>query len=332
MIGGTFTVLKAFTVLWPLLIVCLHAQRQVNQACILTNGQFGRCVRMAECTEIAELANRNVLYSWETQKIRAVLGACASDENSSDPIDVLPVRCGMRQPVPSILSDAEDEDNTHVWAVHLEIRKPKETTLARCVGTLLQERYVLTAAHCLHHLPVENIKLFFGLNLISELSQCLADGDCQERTAAEFIIHPSYNSHTSTNDVALIRVSEPVDTTSYIMPVCLSLDHIFDESLPDDKRVLSLGWGRTGQGGMSDSKRLVYLNVISPDECGEHLANSTRISASMSFSVMCTLGVIRGQDVCQGDSGAPMLHFRDNQFFVVGVVSIGPKCDPAAGN
>ncbi|XP_050079772.1 CLIP domain-containing serine protease B4-like [Anopheles maculipalpis] len=416
MISATFSVLVCIALL-PLLMVV--AQREVDQVCILTNGRSGRCIRLAECTEIAELAKRIVLYQWETQKIRAVLGACASDENSSDPIvcceagrrgvvatvsattsttttttttttppipitrrptrarlstvspptrrvrvtiptepitrrptrarasttvrtrtmadydhfkDVLPVRCGMRQPVPSILSDAEDEDNTHVWAVHLEIRKPKLTTPARCVGTLIQERYVLTAAHCVHFLPVENIKLFFGVSLISVLDQCLADGECQERRAAEFLIHPGYNAHSSTNDVALIRVSEPVYTSDAVMPACLSLDHVFDENLPDDKRVLSLGWGKTGYGGMSDSKRLVYLNVISQDECSEYLTNNTRINPSMFFSVMCTLGVLRGQDVCQGDSGAPMLHFRDKRFYVVGVVSTGPKCDPAAGN
>ncbi|XP_035893671.1 melanization protease 1-like isoform X1 [Anopheles stephensi] len=413
----------AFARLLPLLLLAdgTLAQRQVNQACILTNGQVGGCVRLAECAEIAELANRNVLYLWETQKIRAVLGACESDENSPDPIvccesgrrrnvpgstvtasttttaappttrrptttrrrwittttepittrptrpaqlrtstsptrrrrittvssttvrssteinykhfrDVLPKVCGMRQVVPTILSGAIDEDNTHVWAVHLEIQKPKETTLARCVGTLIQESYVLTAAHCLQLLPLENIKLFFGVSYISLLPKCLADGDCQERRAAEFIIHPEYNSHTTTNDVALIRVSEPVATSDYIMPACLSLDHVFDERLPDDKRVLSFGWGKTGYGGMSDSKRIVYLNVISPEECSGHLVNSTRISTSMAFSVMCTLGVVRGQDVCQGDSGAPMLHFHKKQYFVVGVVSIGPKCDPSAGS
>ena len=68
------------------LVGVAFGQRRVNQACILANGSSGRCIRIGECSKIVELTTRNVLYSWETQQIRAVLRACESDESSSDPI------------------------------------------------------------------------------------------------------------------------------------------------------------------------------------------------------------------------------------------------------
>uniref|UniRef100_A0A182PLX3 Peptidase S1 domain-containing protein n=1 Tax=Anopheles epiroticus TaxID=199890 RepID=A0A182PLX3_9DIPT len=318
--------------------------RQVNQACILTNGRSGHCTRLGECAEIAEMTSRNVLYPWETQKLRAVLGACESDENSSDPIvrmgdvrtvsyehfkDVLPARCGEQLLAFNVFTDLSDEDNVHKWAVYLEIQRSKSSDKGRCVGTLIQERHVLTAAHCVHTLTVENIKLYFGEVLISQLAECLADGSCVDRRAAELIPHPAYNSHTRVNDVALIRLSEPVETTADVMPACLPLDYLFEESLATDARVLSVGWGDTPQGTMSDWKRIVQLNVIGQDECGELLRKVSRFNASMAYSVMCTAGVVAGQDVCQGDSGAPLLQLRDRRFYVVGVVGFGPKCGTA---
>uniref|UniRef100_A0A182K9B5 Peptidase S1 domain-containing protein n=1 Tax=Anopheles christyi TaxID=43041 RepID=A0A182K9B5_9DIPT len=379
-----------------LLVNFALGQRQVNQPCILANGASGRCVRIGECSKIAELTSRDVLYLWETQQIRAVLRACDSDENSSDPIvccevsqstparrrfhtpipvvstttsttttsaptrrttrllvtrqrsttprswtpttvrtsstssttirydhfkDVLPARCGEMTPMSLVNSDVEDEGNLHVWVVYLEIQRRRGK--ARCVGTLIQERYVLTAAHCVQRLKVENIKLYFGLFLISTLAQCLADGECQERRAAEFIVHQEYNSHGSMNDIALIRLSEAVYMTDDVRPACLPLDYLFDESLSD--RVLSLGWGEY-EGTASDSKRIVELKVIGQEECGKRLQEWSRFNASMIFSVMCTIGRQAGEDVCEGDSGAPILQLRDGRFFVVGLVSFGPRC------
>uniref|UniRef100_A0A6E8W7I6 CLIP domain-containing serine protease n=1 Tax=Anopheles coluzzii TaxID=1518534 RepID=A0A6E8W7I6_ANOCL len=456
-----------------LLVNAILGQRGLNQACILPNGRSGRCIRIDECSKIAELTTRNVLYAWETQQIRAVLRACESDESSSDPIvccesaqsipsrmnktaastaattitrrttvlptpttrsarvrlipqrstttrrrtlptvftsitmttttpttwerrrtpatvstsatmpitsiattsttttvrtslpdvptrrstqvritsqrvsesfttpttsatrrmrttmgtsrttvrydhlkDVLPARCGELPPLALVFSKVEDDENVHAWAVYLEIQRSKSTTKGRCVGTLIQERYVLTAAHCVH-------------NLIT-LDQCLADRVCQERQAAELIVHQNYNSHARLNDIALIRVSEAVQFTKDVRPACLPFNYLFDEGLASP-RMLSLGWGEYQQGTMSDSKRIVQLEIIKEDECGEQLKKWQRFNISMLSSVMCTVGVLAGQDVCEGDSGAPIVQIRDDRYFVIGVVSFGPKCGMGTG-
>uniref|UniRef100_A0A8W7P6B0 Peptidase S1 domain-containing protein n=1 Tax=Anopheles coluzzii TaxID=1518534 RepID=A0A8W7P6B0_ANOCL len=209
-------------------------------------------------------------------------------------------------------------------------KRHSSTTKGRCVGTLIQERYVLTAAHCVHNLKLENIKLYFGLFLISTLAQCLADRVCQERRAAELIVHLNYNSHARLNDIALIRVSEAVQFTKDVKPACLPFNYLFDESLASP-RVLSLGWGEYQQGTMSDSKRIVQLEIIKEDECGEQLKKWQRFNISMISSVMCTVGVLAGQDVCEGDSGAPIVQIRNDRYFVIGVVSFGPKCGMGTG-
>uniref|UniRef100_A0A182NPS3 CLIP domain-containing serine protease n=1 Tax=Anopheles dirus TaxID=7168 RepID=A0A182NPS3_9DIPT len=241
--------------------------------------------------------------------------------------NILPERCGEEPPAFNVFFGVEDEANKHVWAVLLEIRKSNNSSTGRCVGTLIHESFVLTAAHCLHP-RVEYIRMLFGVNRVSGFVECTIAGECQERLEADFIIHHNYNSHTSANDIALVRMREPVSTgaDTGIIPACLPLDHVFDESLIDDPSVISLGWGETHEATTSDSKMLVLLNVMPQDECGNQLRNSNTFNRSMLYSVMCTRGLRKGQDVCQGDSGAPLLQLLEKRFYVVGVVSFGPKC------
>lgn len=41
-------------------------------------------------------------------------------------------------------------------------------------------------------------------------------------TLAKIILHPNYDSGTLNNDIALLRLSSPVQFTDYIRPVCLA--------------------------------------------------------------------------------------------------------------
>ncbi|XP_053668066.1 transmembrane protease serine 9-like [Anopheles marshallii] len=344
--------LDVLSFLLPSLVVLALGQQQVNQPCILPNGRAGQCIHLEHCTPIARLVNRKMIYPQEKHEIKAVFGACASDKNSSDTIvccespqlsagiktdvttttqcadhykDVLPVRCGTIrefQLTNHILSDVEDVNNVHVWAVLLEIKKTD-----RCVGTLIQESFVLTAAHCVHNLTKESIRLFFGVSKISTLQQCLRDYECLERGAAEFIVHPDYKPPDRSNDIALIRLSQPINISGDIIPACLPLNYTFGESESDGTRVHSVGWGLNEKGELSDWKGIVLLNVKPQVECGNHLNSKfKRFPPSMIYSVMCTDGESEGQDVCQGDSGAPLLKFHGGIYFVVGVVNFGPRC------
>ena len=64
-------------------------------------------------------------------------------------------------------------------------------------------------------------------------------------TVAEIIIHPDYDSSTSDNDIAMIRLSSPVTFTDYIRPVCLAAsDSVFNSGT--DSWVT--GWGTIEEG------------------------------------------------------------------------------------
>lgn len=70
------------------------------------------------------------------------------------------------------------------------------------------------------------------------------------RSVAEIVLHPDYDSFSSDNDIALLRLSSPVTFTDYIRPVCLAAsDSVFNNGT--DSWVT--GWGAVQEGGESAS-------------------------------------------------------------------------------
>lgn len=65
-------------------------------------------------------------------------------------------------------------------------------------------------------------------------------------TVDEIVLHPAYDRSTQDNDIALLRLSSPVNFTDYIFPVCLaSSDSVFHQGTES----WVTGWGNTNEGG-----------------------------------------------------------------------------------
>ena len=139
----------------------------------------------------------------------------------------------------------------------------------------------------------------------------------QERKINYRVRHPEYNDYTLVNDIALLRLEAPVNTSVYI-PACLpgpGADYV-------DKMVWVLGWGRLAESGqVADILQELEIKVVDDTTCAAAMGSGDIFPAEM----ICAGGE-RGKDGCQGDSGGPLMYDDQDRWELAGLTSWGIGC------
>ncbi len=185
-----------------------------------------------------------------------------------------------------------------------------------CGGTLIDARWVVTAAHCVFDGRVERpgaVDILVG-------TTSLKSGGTRVGVDT-IVVHPRYNERTSENDIALLRLVEAVDLP-VLPPVTLGQEAALTSA---GTLATAIGWGDTLVKGdrFPVDLRKVRVPIVTNRVCNGPRAYAGEVKTKM----LCAGFAAGGKDSCQGDSGGPLV-VPDGKggLALAGVTSWGARC------
>ncbi|XP_059469286.1 trypsin-1-like [Neocloeon triangulifer] len=234
-----------------------------------------------------------------------------SGEDSVEDIDsdlTCNCKCGIAKTRARIVGGQETRVNQYPWMALLSYNGE-----FLCGGTLINNKYILTAAHCLTSINMTGLKI----TLLEHDRSSSLEAKTIDRSVTKIIAY-NKNLGIDGNDIALLKMDKEVPLKGDLLPACMPTPG----KTFTNEDALVIGWGRIGENKpLSAVLMEVAVPIMSNLKCQSYYGASR-----ITDNTLCAGVEEGGRDSCEGDSGGPLMVKNKAQYQIVGVVSWGEGC------
>ncbi|XP_055603930.1 uncharacterized protein LOC129752164 [Uranotaenia lowii] len=262
----------------------------------------------------------SILVTW------LVLAGATSDDDEYTANNAQ-YRCGIQKRFGEQLIHHGWTSELGQWPWHVALYQMDRSgqRVYKCGGTLIDQRHVLTSAHCVVRsngkpMNPERLNVELGKHLLFDYPE-----QVQIRNVSQIHIHPEFSLNR--NDIAVLVLDRNVRYSEFVIPICLERSGVGSTENLVGKRGWVAGWGLTENNSISLQLKTAQMPVVNDTECVQN--DPILFGRFISAGVYCASDR-NGTSVCLGDSGGGM-YFSTGDFFELrGIVSFAAK-PPSGG-
>ncbi|MDY7101232.1 MAG: serine protease [Actinomycetota bacterium] len=219
-------------------------------------------------------------------------------------------------PAGAIVGGTPAERGSHPWLVAVTYYGDP-----LCGGSVIDDDLILTAAHCVASMPT-------GALVVRAGSTRFGDPAAQVRAVADVRIHEGYRDHLVAYDLAILRLTRPLERNGDTRPIAMADADAQAELIDAGSPAVVAGWGVTSDDDIELPSELLETDqyILGDAQCRiRYAAELARHDVVLVDEAIVCADHPDGHDSCYGDSGGPLVvHDRDDDiWYQLGVVSFG---------